>query len=63
MIMAASDYSNFLVRLTPKTRALLDAAHNDKEMPRAHIINNALKSYLKEYNNADLNDRLNKLRA
>jgi hypothetical protein len=63
MIMAANDYSNFLVRLTPKTRALLDAAHKDKEMPRAHIINNALKSYLKEYNNADLNDRLNKLRA
>ena len=61
--MAANDYSNFLVRLTPKTRALLDAAHKDKEMPRAHIINNALKSYLKEYNNADLNDRLNKLRA
>jgi hypothetical protein len=61
--MAASDYSNFLVRLTPKTRALLDAAHKDKEMPRAHIINNALKSYLKEYNNVDINLRLNALKA
>jgi hypothetical protein len=61
--MAASDYSNFLVRLTPKTRALLDAASKDKEMPRAHIINNALKSYLKEYNNADINSRLNALKA
>lgn len=61
--MAASDYSNFLVRLTPKTRALLDAAHKDKEVPRAHIINNALKSYLKEYNNSDINLRLNALKV
>lgn len=59
--MAASDYKSFLVRLTPKTRALLDAAHIDKEMPRAHIINQALKVYLKEYNNVDLNTRLNSL--
>jgi len=40
---------------------LLDAAHVDKEMPRAHIINQALKVYLKEYNNVDLNTRLNAL--
>ena len=44
--MAASDYNNFLVRLTPKSRALLDIASRELEMPRAHIINNALKSYL-----------------
>ena len=61
--MAVNEYSNFLVRLTPKTRALLDAAHKDKEMPRAHIINMALKQYLKEYNNADINSRLNALKA
>jgi hypothetical protein len=61
--MAASDYSNFLVRLTPNTRSLLDFASTDKEIPRAHIINNALKSYLKEYNNADINSRLNALKA
>lgn len=60
--MAACDYKSFLVRLTPKTRALLDAAHLDKEMPRAHIINQALKVYLKEYNNVDLNARLNALK-
>jgi hypothetical protein len=40
--MAASDYNNFLVRLTPKSRALLDIASKELEMPRAHIINNAL---------------------
>lgn len=59
--MAASDYSNFLVRLTPKTRALLEAAHEEMEMPRAHIINNALKSYLNKYNNGSLNERINRL--
>jgi len=59
--MAADKYKSFLVRLTPKTRALLDAAHEDKEMPRAHIINQALKVYLKEYNNVDLNARIDAL--
>ena len=59
--MAANDYKSFLVRLTPKTRALLDAAHVDKEMPRAHIINQALKVYLKEYNRFDLNAKLDAL--
>lgn len=57
----AVEHKGFLVRLTPKTRALLDAAHEDKEMPRAHIINQALKVYLKEYNNADLNARIDSL--
>ena len=59
--MAVNEYNKFLVRLTPKTRAMLDAAHKDKEMPRAHIVNLALKSYLKEYSNVDLNARLNSL--
>lgn len=59
--MAENDYSRFLVRLTPKVRALLDVAHQDLEMPRAQIINNALKDYLKRYNNADINVRLNRL--
>jgi metal-responsive CopG/Arc/MetJ family transcriptional regulator len=60
--MAVNNYSNFLVRINPKSRALLDAAAKDKEMPRAHIINNALKSYLKEYNNSSINERLNALK-
>jgi len=59
--MAVEKHKGFLVRLTPKTRALLDAAHEDKEMPRAHIINQALKVYLKEYNNVDLNARIDAL--
>jgi len=59
--MAADKYKSFLVRLTPKTGALLDAAHEDKEMPRAHIMNQALKVYLKEYNNVDLNARIDAL--
>lgn len=59
--MAASDYNNFLVRLTPKSRALLDIAHKELEMPRAHIINNALKSYLSKYNDNSLNERLSRL--
>jgi hypothetical protein len=59
--MAASDYNNFLVRLTPKSRALLDIAHQELEMPRAHIINNALKSYLSKYNDGSLNERINRL--
>lgn len=59
--MPENEYSKFLVRLTPKTRAMLDAAHKDKEMPRAHIVNLALKSYLKEYSNASINERLNAL--
>jgi hypothetical protein len=59
--MAVNEYNKFLVRLTPKTRAMLDAAHKDKEMPRAHIVNLALKSYLKEYSNTSINERLNAL--
>jgi predicted DNA-binding protein len=59
--MAASDYNNFLVRLTPKSRALLDIASKELEMPRAHIINNALKSYLNKYNDGSLNERINRL--
>ncbi len=59
--MATDQYRSFLVRLTPKTRALLDAAHEDREMPRAHIINQALKVYLKEYNNIDINARIDAL--
>jgi hypothetical protein len=59
--MAAKDYNNFLVRLTPKSRALLDIASHELEMPRAHIINNALKSYLSKYNDGSINERINRL--
>lgn len=59
--MAASKYNSFLVRLTPKVRDLLDVAHKDMEMPRAHIINNALKDYLKRYNNIDIHNKLDRL--
>lgn len=59
--MSEKDYSKFLVRLTPKVRALLDVAHIDLEVPRAQIINNALKDYLKRYDNAGINARLDRL--
>ena len=59
--MSEKDYSRFLVRLSPKVRKLLDIAHADLEVPRAQIINTALKEYLKRYNNADLNVRLDRL--
>ena len=59
--MAVNKYSNFLVRLTPKVRDLLDVAHKDMEMPRAHIINAALKDYLKRYNAIDIHNKLDRL--
>ena len=59
--MSEKDYSRFLVRLSPKVRKLLDIAYADLEVPRAQIINTALKEYLKRYNNVDLNVRLDRL--
>lgn len=59
--MAVNEYNNFLVRLTPKVRELLDAAHKDLEMPRAHIINNALKKYLERYNATNIDAKLNRM--
>ena len=59
--MSEKDYSRFLVRLSPKVRKLLDIAHTDLEVPRAQIINTALKEYLKRYNNVDINSRLDRL--
>lgn len=60
--MPANEYSNFLVRLTPKVRALLDKASEDMEIPRAHLINFALKSYLgNKYNENSINNKIDRL--
>jgi len=59
--MAVNEYNNFLVRLTPKVRAMLDAAHDDLEMPRAHIVNLALKKYLEKYSNVTIGDKIDRL--
>lgn len=59
--MSETDYNKFLVRLSPKVRVLLDKAHIDLEVPRAQIVNTALKEYLKRYNNYDINGRLDRL--
>lgn len=60
--MAANEYSHFLVRLTPKVRALLDRASEDMEVPRAHLINFALKSYLgSKYSENNINNKIDRL--
>ena len=60
--MAANEYSHFLVRLTPKVRAMLDKASEDMEVPRAHLINFALKSYLgSKYSENNINTKIDRL--
>jgi hypothetical protein len=60
--MPANEYNNFLVRLTPRVRAMLDRAKEDLEMPRAHIINIALKSYLgAKYGENNINNKIDRL--
>lgn len=60
--MPANEYRNFLVRLTPKVSAMLDKASSDLEMPRAHIINFALKSYLGgKYSENNINNKIDRL--
>jgi len=60
--MPANEYSHFLVRLTPKVRALLDRASEDMEVPRAHLINFALKSYLgSKYSENNINNKIDRL--
>jgi hypothetical protein len=60
--MPANEYNNFLVRLTPKVRLLLDRAKEDLEIPRAHIINLALKSYLNpKYGDDSINNKIDRL--
>lgn len=60
--MPANEYNNFLVRLTPKVRAMLDRASADMEVPRAHLINFALKSYLgSKYSENSINSKIDRL--
>jgi hypothetical protein len=60
--MAKNEYNNFLVRLTPKVRAMLDKASADMEVPRAHIINFALKAYLgSKYSENSLNHKIDRM--
>jgi hypothetical protein len=60
--MAANEYSNFLVRLTPKVRAMLDKASADMEVPRAHIINFAIKAYLgSKYSENNINQKIDRM--
>ena len=60
--MPANEYNNFLVRLTPRVRTMLDRAKEDLEMPRAHIINLALKSYLgAKYGDNSINNKIDRL--
>ncbi len=60
--MAANEYSNFLVRLTPKVRVMLDKASADMEIPRAHIINFAIKAYLgSKYSENNINQKIDRM--
>lgn len=60
--MAANEYSNFLVRLTPKVRAMLDKASVDMELPRAHIINFAIKAYLgSKYSENSIHNKIDRM--
>jgi predicted DNA-binding protein len=52
-----SELKPFLVRLTPQSVELLDAASKEQEKTKASIINDAIKAYCQQ----DLNARLRRL--